>query len=86
MRKIYYEIDVGYCGCGHEDTTTVDDDMSDGEIDQMVNDLAMDWAQQWEGDERLCWDSEMSSEEYDAATDEFYSGVSGWWRWATDED
>ena len=86
MRHIVYTIDVGYCGCGDDGIATVTDDMSNADIDNMVNDMAHEHANQWEGDYRLAWDEDMSEEEYEEATDMFYENVCGSWSWATAED
>ena len=78
-RKISYELDIGYAGCTEEGEIEVGDDLTDAQIDTMVDDMAREWATSWEGDERLCWDSEMSPEEYEEATEQFYENVSGSW-------
>lgn len=86
MRKIYYTLDIGYAGCGDEGITTVDDDMTDSEIDEMVDNMAHDWAASWEGDQRLGFDEDDEDIPYDQQVEDFYQGVSGSWRWATEED
>ena len=90
MRKIYYELDIGAVGCGDEGVTTVDDDMTDSQIDDMVNQMAHDWADSWEGDERLGFtspdDEEYSEELAVQEAEEFRANVGGWWRDATPEE
>ena len=85
-RKIYYDLDIGYAGCGDEGIATVDDDMTDSEIDEMVDNMAHDWATSWEGDQRLGFGDPDEDEDYDQQVDDFYASVSGSWRWATEED
>ena len=80
MRKIYYKLDIGYTGCGYEGVSTVADDMPDSEIDEMVNDMALQWAESWEGDSRLGWDDDMTDEEQEQQTEDFYQNVCGSWR------
>lgn len=74
--KIFYELDIGYAGCGDEGEIEVDDNMTDKQIDEYVHEMALDWAQSWDGDERLGdeWDEE--------GTAQFYENVSGSWRHA----
>lgn len=86
MRKIAYELDIGFAGCGDEGVIEVDDNATDREISEMVDDMANEWAQSWEGDSRLGWDDEMSKEEQEEMTQDFYGNVSGSWKDATDED
>ena len=86
MRKIDYVLDIGYCGCQDEGTTTVPDDMTDHEIDIMVNDMAVEWAGSWEGDERLGFDPDGSEEEQAQEAEHFYEGVSGSWHWTAEDD
>ena len=85
MRKIKYVLEIGYAGCGDEGVMEVDDNMTDGEIDDMVNDMAMEHASSWEGDERLGWDEDMSEDENEQQTESFYEGVCGSWEF-TDEE
>jgi hypothetical protein len=86
MRKIRYKLDIGYAGCGDEGTETVPDDMTDADIDAMVQDMAQEHAASWEGDNRLCWDEDMSEEDYQDATEHFYEGVCGSWSFVLDGD
>lgn len=83
MRYIKYYLDIGYAGCGDEGVTEVGD-MDDAEIDQMVNDMAHEWADSWEGDERLGFGNE--DEDQEEVTTNFREGVSGWWCEATPSD
>ena len=85
MRTIKYNLEIGYCGCNDEGTTTVPDSMSNSDIDQMVYEMAMEHAQGWEGDERLAWDSDMTEEEYDQATEWFYENVCGSWEFVEED-
>lgn len=86
MRHIKYHLEIGYCGCDEEGVMPVEDSLTDDNIDEIVDSMAHEHAQAWEGDERLCWDSDMSDEEYIEATEHFYDNVSGSWHWATDEE
>jgi len=86
LKYIRYILDISYCGCGDEDVMSVNDNMTDAAIDDMVHDMAMEHATSWEGNERLCWDREMSEEEYEQATEHFYEGVSGSWDYITEEE
>ena len=73
MAKIYYEIDVGYCGCGNEGVIEVGE-ATDEERNAIVQELANSWAEQWIGDERL-----MSAEEWEESEEYFWEGVGGFW-------
>lgn len=84
MRKIRVNLDIGFAGCGHEDIIEVPENMTPAEIDEMVHDMAMDWAQSWEGDERLGWGHE--DEDQEEVTEQFYEGVGGTWEDTDDEE
>lgn len=84
MRYIKYYLDIGYAGCDDEGIIIDAHDMNDAEIDEMVNDMAHDWADSWEGDERLCFGNE--DEDQEEVTADFRAGVSGWWEEATQDD
>ena len=86
MRYIKYGIDIGYCGCGDEGVISVPDNYDDNNIDMMVNDMAHEYADSWEGDQRLGFDDDVSEEEYEQQVEDFRANVSGWWEWATDQD
>jgi hypothetical protein len=86
MRYIKYNLEIGYAGCDDEGIISVPNDYDNNDIDNMVHDMAMEHASSWEGDERLCWDSDMSEDEYNEATEHFYDGVCGSWEWVTDEE
>ena len=73
MAKIYYELDVGYCGCGDEGVIDVGD-MPEKSYDDLVNEMALEWANQWVGDERL-----MSEEEWKEDEESFWGNVGGTW-------
>lgn len=75
MAKIKYVIDLGFAGCGDEGEEEIDDGMSKEQIDAYVDDMAQEWAQSWEGDERLY--SEWGEEE----TESFYENVCGSWEY-----
>ena len=76
MAKIKYVIDLGFAGCGDEGEEEIDDGMSKEQIDAYVHDMAQEWAQSWEGDERLYY------EWNDEVTEHFYENVYGSWEWA----
>lgn len=84
MRTIEFQLDIGFCGCGDEGTMIVSDDMTNDDIDQMVHDMAMEWAQSWEGDERLGWGNE--DEDQEEVTDMFYQNVCGSWKFVEPEE
>jgi hypothetical protein len=92
LRKIYYELDIGYCGCDDKGIIEVGDDMSDADIDDMVHEMALEHAASWEGDERLGFSNPddfeggYDSDEYQQEVDNFYDNVCGSWRDATPED
>lgn len=84
MKKIAYKIDIGYHGCGDSGTIEVPDDTTDDEINRIVEEMTMEHAASWEGDERLGWGSEMSEEEFEQETEFFYENVSSDWHWVED--
>ncbi len=86
MRRISYKLDIGYSGCQDEGETLVNDDMTNAEISEMVNDMAIEWANSWEGDSRLGWEEEMTEEENEEQTDSFYENVEGSWEFVTGEE
>ncbi len=86
MRKIRYNFEIGYAGCDEEGVTVVPDEMTNAEIDEMVYDMAQEYAASWEGDSRLGFEDEMTQEEADEYRDAFYEGVSGSWQWASPDD
>ena len=77
---IYYKLEVGFCGCEDEGVIEVEDGTSDRDLDELVHEMAMEWATNWEGDERLY-------DEWDEDTVEtFYENVYGNWRPATEDE
>lgn len=86
MRKIRYQLEIGYCGCSEEDVTEVPDSLTNREIDDMVHDMAMEHASSWEGDERLGWSSDMTDQEYQEETERFYQNVCGSWEFISDQE
>jgi len=86
MRKIYYNLEIGYSGCGDEGILEIGDNETDEEIQEIVNDMASQWASQWDGDTRLGWYEDMTEEEEEEENETFWQSVSGSWRWATPDD
>ncbi len=86
MRKIRYDLDIGYPGCNDEGVMEVPDGMCPAEIDEMVNDMAAEYGNSWEGDERLGWSSDMTEEEHEQENESFREGVCGSWQWAREDD
>ena len=88
MRYIKYNLEIGYYGCNDEGVTTVDDGMTDADIDEMVNDMAQEHAASWEGDERLGFDNfdDVGEDEYQQQVDSFYENVCGSWEFITEEE
>lgn len=84
MTKIRYTISIGYAGCDEEDVIDIADDMTHDQIDAMVDEMAQEYAQSWEGDQRLCWDDDMTEEEYGDATHAFYENIA--WSWEYEPD
>ena len=70
---IKYHLEVGYCGCDDEGVINIPSDR-EHEIDNIVNDLAMNWAEQWVGDTRL-----MDEEEWEENEENFWGDVGGSW-------
>lgn len=85
MRKIKYNLEIGFCGCNEEDEMEIDDDMSDEDISNMINNMANEYAVGWEGDTRLGWEDGMDEEEYDEVTERYYEGVYGAWEFIDGE-
>lgn len=79
MRKIFYELDIGFCGCGETGVTEVHDHVTDREIDDMVHGMALEHASSWEGDESLGFEAEYGTPESEEEIDNFYANVSGSW-------
>lgn len=75
-KKVTFFADLGWCGCNDEQTLEVDASMTDKELDNMAWEMACEWSQSWEGDERL-----MSEEEWDELEPGQFEAefVSGWW-------
>ncbi len=86
MRKIRYDLDIGYPGCNDEGVMEVEDNMTDAEIDDMVNDMAAEHGNSWEGDERLGWWSDMTEEEREEENEYFRENVCGSWQFTTEDD
>lgn len=85
MAKISYKLEIGYAGCQEEGELYIDDNMTDEEIDNMINEMAHEHAASWEGDTRLGWHDDMTDEEYDEANESFYENVEGSWEFVEDE-
>lgn len=81
MARIKYKLEIGYAGCDEEDEIEVDDDMTDEEIQSMIDEMAQEWASSWEGDTRLGWNDEMTEEEYEQECEFFYENVCGYWEY-----
>jgi hypothetical protein len=79
-------LSIGYAGCDEEGILEIDDEMSSDEIEIMIDDMAHEHANSWEGDSRLGWDDEMSKEEYEEECELFRENVEGSWRIATESD
>ena len=82
MRTIYYNLEIGFACCNDEGTMDVPDDMTDAQIDIMIHEEALEWAQSWEGDERLGFDPYQSEEDMEQEIQSFYENVDSSWRWA----
>jgi hypothetical protein len=85
MRKIKYTLDIGYCGCQEEDTMVIPDDMTDNEIDTMLDEMVHQYADSWEGDSRLGFDPDASEEEQEDHAHSFREGLSGYWEEVADD-
>lgn len=76
MRKILWEVSVGFAGCGSDGTEEFPDGTPDSVIDQFVWVLAQEEGASWEGDERL-----YSAEEWEDGdvVAMFYENCDGFW-------
>ena len=72
MRKIRYSLEIGFAGCQDEGVMEVDDEISEQEIEDVLNEMALNWASGWEGDERLFSEEEWEEE---GASENFYENV-----------
>jgi hypothetical protein len=80
MRTIEYELDIGFCGCGDEGTIQVPDDMTNSEIDEMISNMAHEWADSWEGDSRLGFTEDANEATMEEESDSFRENVCGSWK------
>jgi hypothetical protein len=48
MRKIFINVETGYCGEGYEDVLFVPSQWTDDQIDDYYWTEALDWARQWD--------------------------------------
>lgn len=83
MKKIMYEINLGWAGVGEEDEMEVDDNATDSDIDAMVHEMALECASSWEGDQRLMSEEEWEDEDN---VQHFYDNASGSWRWVDEPE
>ena len=67
MRKITYVLSTGFAGCDEEDVMEFEDGTTDAVIDEVVNEMAQEFANGWEGDTRLYsdWDEQETEDFYD---------------------
>lgn len=61
-KYIYARGGNGYCGCDWDEYLEVDDDLSDEEIDALVDNIAFDWAEGYA--DRVDFESNEDEEEY----------------------
>lgn len=75
MKRIFIEVDINQVGCEHHEAFEVPDDMTAGQMDDMAQQIAYDWAESYGvypcdgGDE--C-EGEDCENDHDGA-------ISGWW-------
>lgn len=86
MRTIAYTLEIGYPGCEEQGEMNIPDDFTDADIDNLIDSMAIEHANEWEGDSRLGWDCEMSQEKEEEYTEQFYEGVYGHWKEIFTED
>lgn len=76
MKRIAYILEVGFCGCQSEGTMEVSDDMTPGDIDSLIWEMAREHGQSWEGDTRLYSEEEWENPD---TVEMFYEGCYGSW-------
>lgn len=82
MRKIKYKLEIGFCGCDDEGVMEVTE-AEFQRMDQIIEDMSLEWSSSWEGDTRLY------EEEWDSMSDgyeEYYANCSGSWEEISDEE